>query len=159
MTLDMRGVIFKLLNYSLLRRGVRVNHFSHTVYSLHIKHPIPYTLMDMHPLVIILINVYSTWLLFTHHSSGWLSRPAQHSVTLHPATAITSWCRSPTTAPAWGPSPAWSRCHSQSSSQMSPPTNGPHHMELHNVHGVWDRKKIESIGIWSVHCYKSHSGK
>lgn len=71
---------------------------------------------------------------WTYRSTGLPSRPWQHSVALHPATAAASWCRSPTAAPASSPSPAWSHCHSQSSSLMSPPANGPHRTELHSGH-------------------------
>lgn len=71
---------------------------------------------------------------WTYRSTGSPSRPWRHSVALRPATAAASWCRSPTAAPASSPSPAWSHCHSQSSSLMSPPANGPHRTELHSGH-------------------------
>lgn len=74
---------------------------------------------------------------WTYRSTGSPSRPWWHSVALRPATAAASWCRSPTAAPASSPSPAWSHCHSQSSSLMSPPANGPHHTELHSGHDAW----------------------
>lgn len=74
---------------------------------------------------------------WTYRSTGSPSRPWRHSVALRRATAAASWCRSPTAAPASSPSPAWSHCHSQSSSLMSPPANGPHRTELHSGHDAY----------------------
>lgn len=90
-------------------------------------------------------NGPSLWL--THHSSDWLSMPWQHSAALHPATAGASWYRSPAAAPASGPSPAWSRCHSQSSSPTSPPENGPHCTGSRSGH---DACKRQSRGLERV---------
>jgi len=89
-----------------------------------------------------------------YRSIGSPSRPWRHSVGLRPATTAANWCRSPTAAPASSPSPAWSHCHSQSSSLKSPPRNGPHHMGLHSGYDAWGKdrqgKMMEAADIQHV---------
>lgn len=90
---------------------------------------------------------------WTYRSTDSPSRLWGHSVGLHPATTAASWCRSPTAAPASSPSPAWSHCHSQSSSLKNPPKNGPHRMGLHSGHDAYgdDRERQCKHQIWEIY--------
>lgn len=117
-----------------------------------IKHPCP--LLDSHASDLSCVRVYRR----TYRNIDSTSRLWPHSAELRLATGAASWCRSPTAGQASSPSPAWSHCHSQSSSLKSPPKNGPRRMGLHSGHDACSNKRGKCCKIQMCK-YKNRSSR